>query len=725
MHVTLRDGSVLAGTLHAADEPGVVMLESESLGEALQIPLMNLRRAESDLSTTGAENEFAFELNDQSRVVGKLLSWERDAIQIQSRDLGEVTLDVGEVVSVVAAPQVRRRLQSLRNADGRWQPADGWSDPKGALECAVPGSSIVGWLDLPPKFQLQLRIRCEGEPDFELALGDRLNDERSRDGAGQGGRPRVGSLAVRPSERFSTHVNWLGQSLSLVRANPSVSDTAVAGLAQAEDELRLTLFVDQTAGRMAAYRDGIQLAAVALEDEQPILHRSISLASHGDPLRVEQFDVLQWDGELPLSRRLPDRFTLGRDGNVIGQAAVAFDPESRRFRIADQWVSSENVLRMRLSLVETDVVTDDAVRAEQAEILLADQSRLVGNFLGDDDQHRIRFRWGSARTVTPITPSRLVRILGPADGGDTTSSSDHWLIADELRLRGRLIEGLAAEGGFAWRSAMFRQQVELPIERRWTIQLRERSDVPEPRSAGQKSTRDLTAGEDAPDASSLLDASVECECVELTSGDILPGQVMRIGADRVVFRNRWGGEVTIDRGQILGVSLKAQVRVQTLGLDPLLTVPRNQAGDPPTHLFVSVTGDLLRGRLLSLDDKRCQVEVRSVQRSLPREAVARILFLDPATGVDDSCRLVLRGMQGVRLGLPSATLEGQKLTAHHAVAGDLRIPLESLQSIASGPRNYRENQPETPQLRPAKQPRTFDRDPPRQETPPPTETPER
>ncbi len=71
----------------------------------------------------------------------------------------------------------------------------------------------------------------------------------------------------------------------------------------------------------------------------------------------------------------------------------------------------------------------------------------------------------------------------------------------------------------------------------------------------------------------------------------------------------------------------APVQIVSSKKQRLLTLPRMQRDSPPTQLIRAVTGDYLRGRLVAMDDKQLQVEVRLEMQSIPRENVARIIWL--------------------------------------------------------------------------------------------------
>jgi peroxiredoxin len=63
--------------------------------------------------------------------------------------------------------------------------------------------------------------------------------------------------------------------------------------------------------------------------------------------------------------------------------------------------------------------------------------------------------------------------------------------------------------------------------------------------------------------------------------------------------------------------------------DRLLTLPRMQKGNPPTHLIRSRDGDYLRGRIVEMDDKRLVFEMRMQNQEIPRERISRIIWLHP------------------------------------------------------------------------------------------------
>jgi hypothetical protein len=96
----------------------------------------------------------------------------------------------------------------------------------------------------------------------------------------------------------------------------------------------------------------------------------------------------------------------------------------------------------------------------------------------------------------------------------------------------------------------------------------------------------------------------------------------------------------------------------------LLTLPRMQQADPPTHMLRLPNGDYLRGKLVSLDDRVMRMNVLGVVKEFPRSDVARLIWL--SIEGDDSEREALAAVAGGqgRGGVPvrATMIDGRRLT---------------------------------------------------------------
>jgi hypothetical protein len=121
----------------------------------------------------------------------------------------------------------------------------------------------------------------------------------------------------------------------------------------------------------------------------------------------------------------------------------------------------------------------------------------------------------------------------------------------------------------------------------------------------------------------------------------------------------------------------------------LLTLPRLQQGDPPTHMLRLSNGDYLRGKLLSLNDKELRVDVLGVVKSLPRAEVTRIIWLS-VEGDETEAQAVAAVMGGAdrggvptraamtdrrRLSLTAERVDGDRLVGRSGVIGVVGVDL--------------------------------------------------
>ena len=119
--------------------------------------------------------------------------------------------------------------------------------------------------------------------------------------------------------------------------------------------------------------------------------------------------------------------------------------------------------------------------------------------------------------------------------------------------------------------------------------------------------------------------------LHLRTGDVIPCDVTAIDENGVSFRTSLSPSTFVPHDKVKAVELAAEgtptVRVTKAKRERLMTLPRMQKGNPPTHLIRSRNGDYLRGRLIKMDDKTLQVEVRLETKDVPRDRLASIIWL--------------------------------------------------------------------------------------------------
>lgn len=192
--------------------------------------------------------------------------------------------------------------------------------------------------------------------------------------------------------------------------------------------------------------------------------------------------------------------------------------------------------------------------------------------------------------------------------------------------------------------------------------------------------------------------------VVLRSGDVAPCRIESIDADAVVLRSPLAGgvdagPVRVPAGLVKAVELIPSAARRDLDQtlrDRLLTLPRMQRDRPPTHLLRLVDGDYLRGRLVAVDEATVAFEVLDVVKRLPRQQVARLIWLHPelpggagaeATQAAERPEgLVVQGVaaDGRRFTLVAEGVEGDEVRGRSQAFGDSAIDLAGVDRLLIG-----------------------------------------
>ena len=163
--------------------------------------------------------------------------------------------------------------------------------------------------------------------------------------------------------------------------------------------------------------------------------------------------------------------------------------------------------------------------------------------------------------------------------------------------------------------------------------------------------------------------------VYLKTGDSLTCAVISADPAGLRIRTEVAGEAVVPAVAVRAVELVAGAGagIPKEKLARLLTLPRMQQADPPTHMLRLPNGDYLRGKLVSLDDKLLKMDVLGVVKSLPRADVTRLIWLS-VEGDETDARAVAAVLGGPdKEGVPTrATMtDGRRLSlAGERVADD-------------------------------------------------------
>ena len=192
-------------------------------------------------------------------------------------------------------------------------------------------------------------------------------------------------------------------------------------------------------------------------------------------------------------------------------------------------------------------------------------------------------------------------------------------------------------------------------------------------------------------AAETTTSTEERRSLYLRDGDVIPCVITKIDADGVWFKTSLSKSTFVAHAKVKAVELAAdgsgtadKVVLTRSKMERLLTLPRMQKADPPTHLIRSKNGDYLRGRVMKMDAKTLEVEIRLENKELPRDRIARIIWLHadeldnakkPAEPASDggSLRVQVVRNDGVRLSFQADQFAGTTLSGKSDVLGACQV----------------------------------------------------
>jgi hypothetical protein len=217
-----------------------------------------------------------------------------------------------------------------------------------------------------------------------------------------------------------------------------------------------------------------------------------------------------------------------------------------------------------------------------------------------------------------------------------------------------------------------------------------------------KSLLDAALAAHATVAAGQLAAKGEAEgypsLLVLRSGDVVSVKLERVGAAGVQVRSPTtsadGAEaITVVPSLVRAIELDPNAGSKGLAKtqwERLLTLPRSQQADPPTHMLRLKSGDYLRGRLESVDRDEVTFSVLGQPKRIPRGSVARLIWLhaDEIEGLDPDEQAAV-GQPAVQ---PAAAIDGLLVQGIASGGGRTTMVAERLEgpwivgtSLALGP----------------------------------------
>jgi peroxiredoxin len=653
---TLRtaDGDEYPGMLVPWTTPDMIRWQATGFTQPLSFPnrfLSSVQRV-GPWENQRAKGEFGLEATGGNVLFGQLKGWDASTIELETESIGMVRVDRGSITNLYRWNDGQEMVYNGPKAIQDWKilgSEAGCFMDRGHLVLENAAASLLGDLNLPDQCRIDLEFSWSSKPSFTVAFGVADSPE---------------------SWKQALRLEVWEDSIVVLRESAEQADIAEVGKAAGFfGELRLTLLMDQTAGRAVVYRDnGEALADVAIRDTKQASGRKLLLQNHGGPLRLKKLRVIH-GAAVPSSKEPVSSPQVFRtDGSTLQGTVNHYDSATESL-VVDTESGVVNVPRAQLRRVFPAVRLPEIkgnpegakapAAAGPAEViaLLIDGIQLQGRLLAVEDKH-LRLQSPTLAAEVAIPLDRLVSLTG-----NLLAKPSQAQAAGRI---GQLISGKLKSQGFLAGQAEDGAQVEGKpkddgeSKLLWQPLSAENSSPLQAGIAGQIVYREAEAGANvyamrpfqnaqpppvqpravpAPAKGGIFGAALGAamdrngsnrkRAIYLRNGDVIPCHVSAINEEGIQFESSATKTNFVAHDDIKAVELSTArdpAQLSPAKLSRLLTLPRMQRKLPPKHLVVTNAGDYLRGDVLSLSEAELVVEVRHEAITVPRLGLSHIIW---------------------------------------------------------------------------------------------------
>jgi thiol-disulfide isomerase/thioredoxin len=686
--IELTDGGYVPGAVADSERVGVLGWLSPSFVEpfAFELDAVEGIRFARPVGPMRPVGDTCFELAGGDVVFGTRVALDDRSVVLDAPRLGRLHVDRSCVLRIERLRDETRVIYLGPNGLEDWgvsTPKGAWREGSGRLVTTQARATLEGDLGLPARAAVEFEISWLKKPDFVLELGVAA-DEAAPAAAGV---PMPAPAAGFRFEVWGDDLVALRETPDRLALASIAKVSAGPGRVRVRafiDQLQGRLLVCSPTGAVVAdlnpkpkakLKPEVKLveaggganANANADAAAPRANGGVALTNIRGDIRLERLRIGHWDGQAP-SPALADRPCIVRtDGSIVQGSVARFDAAARAFVVTNREgegegetsVGEDKVASVRLSTVDDDAVRGIRAVTQEGDRLSGELLEIAGGMLllsihGFHEFPRV-----------PVGRLRSLAVLRHSQTPRPNGEKDAVLELEGVRLMGRV----ADEGGqsdatrscLAWQPRGSITASHLRPGAAGKIVLREPAPRPPATPASPVAARNqalalaqaqaqarIQAQRQAvrvivqqpngglivttqPQEARVAAAAPAKPSLQLRSGDVIPAEVTKIDGDGVWFRSPSAKSTFVAHDKVQAVDLAAEsydaFKVGKSKRERLLTLPRMQKDSPPTHLIRSRDGDYLRGRVVALNDSVLQVEVRLETKDVPRDRIARIIWL--------------------------------------------------------------------------------------------------
>ena len=642
------------------------------------------------------EGDYCFELMGGDMVFGSLIALDDKKVVVHSPEVGRLNIDRNIIQRMYRWGGGSDQLFVGPNGLNGWQVGgeeNSWREDAGQLVTDQAGAILRRDFGIPNQARFEFELSWKGQPDFKFAIG--VGDD-----------PKTALRAY----QFEVWEN------EIVIQRETEKEADVANLQKVlgkSGRLHLQAFLDQTEGRMLVFTsNGDPLADLTVTSTKPQVFGGVQLTNTSGDVRLERLQIGRWNGDLPRVAEVNKSRIHGVDGAITYGSLTSYDSEKHEFVIGEG-ADAQRIPEERVHDVFLSQPSDPVPRSLRA--VFQSGMKFSGDLIRIEANNAILKSPGIEEAlVLPLTSLQSFVILAPTSDPPELQQRRGRLEATETRLHGCLVDGHEGDARcLVWQPV--RSSTSSPLQYGISARIVYKEPVPPPpptppqQQAMQAQVRVRRGGgivgqiqdmfTDGQPANPGSKTNQKPQPVlHLRTGDKLPCTVTSMDERGVTFESKVSDATFIPHDQIQALELISDApptKIQSLKKQRLLTLPRMQRDNPPTHLVRSVDGDYLRGRIVSMDDAQMQIELRLEAKIVKRDRIVRILWLHPEpvnpestseikeTSVDAN-RVQALPSDGNRITFVPNQVAGSILSGRSEFLGACRVDLQQVDQLIIG-----------------------------------------
>ncbi len=643
----LQNGDFVAGALQQSDTANVLRWHGRDFTRPFEFPTANVSVLHFPLPAESPkpQGEYCFELAGDDVLFGSLLSLTADAAEIEVPKLGKVTL---------ARSSIRRLYRwsgaeliylgpngltgwKLKTDNKRWREEGGqpWTDQ--------PGAVLFGDFGLPAQAVIEFELSWKTKPDFVFAVGTTETEPAAKKPVNAA--VRVAATSTDQAFRFEV---W-DDELVVQREVASEADVASLQAVKGAGRTHLVAYCDQQTGRMLVYAPGGKLLAdMKVSPKKPTVRSGMRLENKKGDVRLERLRISRWDGTPPKELQA-DKARLHRaDGSLLYGQVTGYDAASKQFTLLDDDKKEARIPADQVTNVFLSPPNEVEPRAVRAVYL--DGTRISGELNQVEAEHmRLTCPNLTDTLRLPLVGLRSLVMLRrtESDVAKAVEGRQGLLETNGTQLKGRLVDGREADVASClnWHPNGSLIASSLTLTAVGKIVYRVPPPQPQTVTPAQPQVRvqqpglggalvQIFGGGNAglPQPVRPKSGVVAPQTLHLRSGDTIPCEIVAMDEKGVSIKTPLSDATFVPHDKIKAAELlrpDSPIKLNKIKRERLLTLPRMQRDSPPTHMVRSTSGDFLRGRIVSLDERMLNIEVRLETKKLPRTRVAQIIWFHP------------------------------------------------------------------------------------------------